>query len=131
MTEITVTMDFSKVFINSSGEPTKDMLDPPVGRTLQNAPDLTYGSFIANALMIGIRTPPKNAVKYYQIASQIEYALKEKNGKLEYSEGDISKLEDALQQVKDEQFQQVFFTGAIQLFLDQAKKDLFLKQQSA
>jgi len=86
-----VTIDFSKVLCNIKGEPIKDMIDPPVGRNETNAPELTLGSLMVNALTLGIgERTIKESAKYYKMAVEIEHSIRTNAGKLEYDEGKLS-----------------------------------------
>lgn len=120
-----VTIDFSTILCNVKGEPIKDMIDPPIGRTEATAPDLTLGSLIVNALTLGIASPSiKESAKYYRIAVEIEQAMRNNNGKLDYTEGKLSQLEEALGKVQHPMFNIALYAGIMQSAVDKAKTEL-------
>lgn len=127
-----ITIDFSKKVINIKGEPVKDMIDPPINQTELTAPDLTLGSLISNALTIGIsKVSPKEALNYLRIAQSMENALKENEGKLDFDEAQISKLEDAIQKVTHPLFTVALYMGSIQQLIENAKLELLAKQKGS
>jgi len=124
MEEPTVELDLTQLIKNVRGEAVKDMIDPPLNTTRENAPDLTYGSLIANAIMIGIASPnKKDAEKYFRMAGVIEKAV-ESDGKLEYNRNQLNELEQAWGKVTQSAFQTPMYSGAIQCMIEDAKTDL-------
>ena len=127
-----IIIDFSKIIRDITGEIIKDMLDPPLDRTIENAPDLTLGSVFAHALTIGIRDVSiKEALKIFRMAQKIESALQMNQGKSEFSESDLNQLEEALAKIKHPLFTMPLYAGPMAEAIEEAKIELLAKRKSS
>lgn len=125
-----VKLDLSKVITNLRGEPAKDMIDPPANLTdPSKAPNLTVGGLISQGLMIGIQDEDlKNALKYFQLAGEIQNALV-KDGFLLVDEGKISQIEEAFGKIRIPSFKSPMYAGAVVSELNRCKLEIMRKNQ--
>jgi len=131
MGEITVTIDLNETIKNAKGEPVKDMIDQPVEITRENAPDLTVGSLLSNALMVGIsNTDKKNAEKYFRLAGEIDQCIKNDDGKLVRTRDELNDLDQAWGKVNSPAFAIPMYAGAVQSLLEDNKADMRIKEKA-
>jgi len=118
---------------NARGESVKDMLDPPRDLKPEDAPDLTLGSLLANAMYLGITgANRKDALKYYQITGKIEDAMKPVNeGKWELNRGELDQLGEAWDKVNVPIFTLPIYAGLIQEVINNAKVELLAIEKAA
>ena len=132
MPEQTVTIDLNETIKNARGEPVKDMIDQPMTVTRDTAPDLTVGSLLSNALMVGITNiDKKNAEKYFRLAGEITQCMENDVGKLTRTRDELNDLEQAWSKVNSPAFSTVMYAGAVQNMIEDKKADLRNKEKDA
>jgi len=132
MPELTVIIDLTETIKNARGEAVKDMIDQPIDVTRENAPDLTIGSLLSNALMVGIsNVDKKNAEKYFRLAGEITQCIENDEGKLSRTRDELNDLEQAWGKVNSPAFSTVMYAGAVQNIIEDKKADLRNKEKEA
>jgi len=126
----TVTIDLNETIKNAKGEAVKDMIDQPADVTRDSAPDLTVGSLLSNALMVGItNVDKKNAEKYFRLAGEIVQCIKNDDGKYVQTRDQLNELEQAWGKVNSPSFAIPMYAGAIQNLIEDKKTDLRIKEK--
>lgn len=128
-----VIIELMQTVNNTRGEPVKDMLDPPRDMKQSDAPDLTLGSLLANAMYLGITgANRKDALKYYQAAGKIEEAMKPVNeGKWSLNRGELDQLGEAWDKVNVPVFTLAIYAGFVQEIINNAKVELLALEKAA